>query len=40
MLEVCIGNSELVLNAKVELEAPIVITVTNAVPTKDFFPCH
>ena len=35
--EDCIGNSELVLRAVLKQKAPIVITLTNAVPTNDFF---
>ena len=36
--EECIRNGELALSAELEQEAPIAITVTNAVPTKDSFP--
>ena len=38
LLKDCFVNGKLVLSAKLEQEAPIVITVTNAVPTKYSFP--
>ena len=40
LLDDCIGNGELALNAELEQEMPIVITVTNAVPPKDLFSGH
>ena len=40
LLKDCIRHGELVLGAKLELEAPIVTTVTNAVPSKDSIPCQ
>ena len=38
LLEDCISNGELALSAELEQEATIVMTVTNAVPSKDSFP--
>ena len=39
-MEDCIGNDEMIFCAKVEQKAPIVITVTDAVPTKNGGPGH
>ena len=38
LLEGCVGDGELVLCAELEQEAPVVVTVTNAVSSKDSFP--
>ena len=38
MLEENVHNGKMALGAELKQEAPIVITVTNAVPIKDFFP--
>ena len=35
LLKDCIDNGKLALSAEYELEAPVVITATNAAPTKD-----
>ena len=40
LLEDSIGNGELAICVKIEQEAPIVITVTNAVPSKESFLGH
>ena len=38
LLEGCVGDGELVLCAELEQEAPVVVTVTNAMSSKDSFP--
>ena len=38
LLEDCVGNDELMLCTEFEQEAPIVITVPNALSSKDSFP--
>ena len=38
--EGCVGNGELVPCAELELEDPVVITASNAMPTKDTFTGH
>ena len=38
LMKDCVGNGESALSAELEQEAPIVITFTNAMPTKDSFP--
>ena len=40
MFEHCICIGELILCVELEQEVPVVIKVTNAVPTKDSFPGH
>ena len=40
LLEDCAHNGKLTVSAELELETPIVITVTNVVPIKDYLADH